>query len=222
MKYTIVLVFIILYFLIKNQDKNIFESFTGHIEALTNDIDIVLIGDSMLENGNYVDEDKTVSSCIKKTHKKNLVLAKDESTIDGIELQLNQIPDKLNNKNTYVFLSVGGNDLLNIYKYQKKDVNELFYVNYVFENYKQLVTDIKKKYNFKLVLLNIYYPKDNYYTRFHNIIKKWNDKLFEFARKNKIQILDITNLLHKKKHFTNGIEPSISGSQILADSITSY
>ena len=119
----------------------------------------------------------------KKNTYKNLVLAKDESTIDDIELQLNQIPDKLNSKNTYVFLSVGGNDLLDIYKYQKKDVNELFYVNYVFEKYKQLVTDIKKNYNFKLVLLNIYYPKDNYYMRFHNIIKKWNDKLFEFARK---------------------------------------
>ena len=49
-----------------------------------------------------------------------------------------------------------------------------------------------------------------------------NDKLFEFSRKNKIQMLDITNLLHKKKHFTNGIEPSVSGSQILAESITSY
>ena len=35
-------------------------------------------------------------------------------------------------------------------------------------------------------------------------------------------MLDITSLLHKKKHFTNGIEPSISGSQILAESITSY
>ena len=118
MKYAIVLVFIILFFLIKNQDKNIFESFTGHIEALTNDIDIVLIGDSMLENSNYVDKDKTVSSFIKKTHKKNLVLAKDESTVNDIELQLNQITDNLNNKNTYVFLSVGGNDLLEIYKYQ--------------------------------------------------------------------------------------------------------
>ena len=222
MKYAIVLVFIILFFLIKNQDKNIFESFTGHIEALTNDIDIVLIGDSMLENSNYVDKDKTVSSFIKKTHKKNLVLAKDESTVDDIELQLNQIPDNLNNKNTYVFLSVGGNDLLEIYKYQKKDTNELFYVNYVFENYKQLVTDIKKKYNFKLVLLNIYYPRDDDYIRFHKVIKKWNSKLFEFSKKNKIQMLDITSLLHKKKHFTNGIEPSISGSQILAESITSY
>ena len=222
MKYTIILVFIILYFLIKNKDKNIFESLTGHIEALTNNINIVLLGDSMLENGNYVDEDKTVSSCIKKTHKKNLVLAKDESKIDDIQLQLKRMPDKLNNKNTYVFLSVGGNDLLYIYKYQNKDVNKLFYINYVFENYKQLVTDIKKEYNFKLVLLNVYYPKDNYYTKFHNIIKKWNDKLFEFARKNKIQMLDVTNLLHKKKHFTNGIEPSVSGSKILANSITSY
>ena len=56
----------------------------------------------------------------KKTHKKNLVLAEDESKIDDIQLQLKRMPDKLNNKNTYVFLSVGGNDLLNIYKYQKK------------------------------------------------------------------------------------------------------
>tara|TARA_X000000368_G_scaffold356744_1_gene298880 strand:+ start:26 stop:694 length:669 start_codon:yes stop_codon:yes gene_type:complete len=222
MKYTIILVFIILYFLIKNKDKNIFESFTGHIEALTNDIDIVLIGDSMLENSNYVDEDKTVSSCIKKTHKKNLVLAKDKSTIDDIHLQLKQMPDKLNNKNTYVFLSIGGNDLLDVYKYHWGDVNELSYVISVFKNYKQLVTEIKQKYNFKLVLLNIYYPKDNYHSKFHNIIKKWNDKLFEFAIKNKIQMLDVTNLLHKKKHFTNGIEPSISGSKILANSITTY
>ncbi len=222
MKYTIILGFIILYFLIKNQDKNIFESLTGHIEALTNNIDIVLLGDSMLENSNYVDKDKTVSSCIKKTHKKNLVLAKDESKIDDIQLQLKQIPDKLNNKNTYVFLSVGGNDLLYTYKYQKKDVNKLFYVNYVFENYKQLVTDIKKKYNFKLVLLNIYYPESHYYSRFQKVIKKWNNKLFKFVRKNKIQMLDVTNLLYKKKHFIDGIEPSISGSQILADSITSY
>tara|TARA_Y100000022_G_C13229895_1_gene366811 strand:+ start:769 stop:1437 length:669 start_codon:yes stop_codon:yes gene_type:complete len=222
MKYTIFLVFIILFFLIKNKDKNIFESLTGHIEALTNNIDIVLLGDSMLENSNYVDKDKTVSSSIKKTHKKNLVLAKDESKIDDIQLQLKQIPDKLNNKNTYVFLSIGGNDLLYTYKYQKNHVNRLFYVDSLFKKYKQMVIEIKKKYKFKLVLLNIYYPESHYYSRFQKVIKKWNNKLFKFVRKNKIQMLDVTNLLYKKKHFIDGIEPSISGSEILAKSITSY
>ena len=210
------------YFLLKNQKKNIIESLTNNIEALTNNIDVVLIGDSMLENGNYVEDDKTVGANIKNTHKKTLVLAKDESMVADIKSQLKNIPEKLDNENTYIFLSVGGNDLLEIYKYQNKDINDFSHVDNVFSNYKNLVNFIKKKYNFNIVLLNIYFPKDDLYVKFHKIITKWNKKLLVFSKKNNFKFLDISKILYKKKHFTNGIEPSIIGSKILANSITQF
>ena len=121
MLYSILLILII-YFLLKNQKNNIIEALTNNIEALTNNVDVVLIGDSMLENSNYVKH--TVGLHIKKTHKKTTILAKDDSVVGDIKSQLVNIPKKLNNKNTYVFLSVGGNDLLEIYKYQNGNIDD--------------------------------------------------------------------------------------------------
>ena len=223
MQYILILLFFItLYFLLKIQKYNIIEALTNNIEALTNNIDVILIGDSILENSNYVNHNNTVGANIKNTHKKTLVLAKDESMVADIKSQLKNIPEKLDNENTYIFLSVGGNDLLEIYKYQNKDINDFSHVDNVFSNYKNLVNFIKKKYNFNIVLLNIYFPKDDLYVKFHKIITKWNKKLLVFSKKNNFKFLDISKILYKKNHFTNGIEPSIIGSKILANSITQF
>lgn len=215
----ILLFFIIVYFLLKNQKKNIIEALTNNIEALTNNIDVILIGDSILENSNYVNNTNTIGANIKNTHKKTLVLAKDNSVVDDIKSQLKNIPKKLDNKNTYVFLSIGGNDLLEFYKYQNKNINDFSYVDNVFSKYKKLVNFIKKKYKFQLVLLNIYYPKEELYIKFHKIIKTWNKKLSVLSKKNNYKFLDISKILYKKKHFTNGIEPSGEGSKLLANGI---
>jgi len=216
----ILLLFLILYFLLRNQKNNIIHSLTSNIEALTNNIDVVLVGDSMLENSNYVS--KTVGANIKNTHKNTIVLAKDESIVDDVIIQVKKIPKELNNKNTYVFLSIGGNDLLNIYKYSNKDIVDLSHVDVLFAKYIKTVDFITKKYKFKLVLLNIYYPQDYSYLKFHKIIKTWNEKLFSFSKNKNLQVLDVSKLLNKKKHFTNGIEPSEIGSVILADNIKSF
>jgi len=219
MLYSILLILII-YFLLKNQKNNIIEALTNNIEALTNNVDVVLIGDSMLENSNYVKH--TVGLHIKKTHKKTTILAKDDSVVGDIKSQLVNIPKKLNNKNTYVFLSVGGNDLLEIYKYQNGNIDDYSHIDEVFVKYKRLVNFIKKKYKFNIVLLNIYFPKDAMYVKFHKIIETWNKKLLKFSEKNSLKFLDVSKILYKKKHFTNGIEPSNKGSELLANGITSF
>jgi len=219
MLYSILLILII-YFLLKNQKNNIIEALTNNIEALTNNVDVVLIGDSMLENSNYVKH--TVGLHIKKTHKKTTILAKDDSVVGDIKSQLVNIPKKFNNKNTYVFLSVGGNDLLEIYKYQNGNIDDYSHIDEVFVKYKKLVNFIKKKYKFNIVLLNIYFPKDAMYVKFHKIIETWNKKLLKFSEKNSFKFLDVSKILYKKNHFTNGIEPSIIGSKILANSITQF
>ena len=223
MQYILILLFFItLYFLLKIQKYNIIEALTNNIEALTNNIDVILIGDSILENSNYVNHNNTVGANIKNTHEKTLVLAKDNSVVNDIKSQLKNIPKKLDNKNTYVFLSVGGNDLLEIYKYQNKHINDFSHINNVFSKYKKLVHFIKKKYKFNLVLLNVYYPKEVLYIKFHKIIKTWNKKLLGFSKKNKFKFLDISKILYKKIHFTNGIEPSDEGSKLLANGIGNF
>ena len=200
--YTIILLLIIIiYFLLKKQKKNIIEALTNNIEALTNNVDVVLIGDSMLENSNYVQPNDTVGANIKNTHKKTTVLAKDESLVSDIKSQLNNLPKKLNNKNTYVFLSVGGNDLLEIYKYQNNNITDFSHIDNVFAKYKQLANFIKKKYKFNIVLLTIYFPQDAMYLKFHEIIKKWNKKLLKFSEKNNFKFLDVGKVLNKKKTF---------------------
>lgn len=187
------------------------------IEYLTNTVDVVLVGDSILNNGNYVGSTHTVFVNVKKHNDNTVLLAKDNAVISDVVGQLEQFPDKLNNDNTHVFLSIGGNDLLN--HYSRNNVKDLSFVDSIFEKYKKLVVDIKHKYRFNLRLLNIYYPADESYLKFHKIIKRWNTKNLAFSKEMGLKTVDISNKLYKKIHFTKGIEPSVSGSKILAKAI---
>ena len=55
-----------------------------------------------------------ISYDILKTYTNNVYnYAKNESTIHDLYLQLDKIPTNMNNSNTYIFISAGGNDILN-------------------------------------------------------------------------------------------------------------
>ena len=209
------LLLILFYFIFKYKKKNI-------IEGLTEDTNIILVGDSMLENSNYVDEFSTIEYNLKKNHKNVIILANDNSTIENVKSQLHNMPEDYDNKNSYIFLSIGGNDLLNTYKYENNSTEYTFHIDEIFLKYKNLVNYIKERYKCKLVLLNIYYPKSKEYTKYHNIIDIWNNKLTNFSKDNNIETLDVTSILFKENHFTNGIEPSEIGSKLLASNIKNY
>jgi lysophospholipase L1-like esterase len=82
---------------------------------------IILLGDSILENSNYVEKYFNVESYIKKKHPHVLNLAQDQAVINNLSLQIKNLKQKKINKGDIIFVSVGGNDIMNHYRFKKKN-----------------------------------------------------------------------------------------------------
>jgi lysophospholipase L1-like esterase len=181
---------------------------------------IILLGDSMLENKLYVEKGKSIAELLKKMMDQNTILdyAVDGTTISGVYQQIKEIPADLNNANTYVFLSSGGNDIID--KAHKGSTNEN--IDSIFADYTKMVDAVKTKMNpANIILLNLYYPKSDDYKSYYRMITDWNKKLKEFSKNNNLQILETSNLLDKADDFTSKIEPSLVGGTKIASAISS-
>ena len=185
----------------------------------------ILLGDSILQNSAYVSDGKSVYELIKE--RKNgttFCFARDNSTIVDIYEQVGRIPNNLNNNTTTLFLSIGGNDILNHYVDKENDITETSILKPMFSSYKKLIEYIRSRFNnANIVLLDIYYPENMKYKQYHSIIKEWNAMLYEYANKNNYSVLKISNILTKPDDFSFGIEPSSAGGSKLVEAIlTNY
>jgi len=191
----------------------------------------LLLGDSILKNDLYVANGKSVDALLKEaTHGKTTCLAQNDATINNVYLQIDIIPESLISfsnsvkefKNTTIFLSIGGNDILE--QYNTKDSSDKTKIlNTIFTHYKKLVKSIQNAMpNALIVLLDIYYPDNIKYRQYHKIIRKWNEKLNLYARENHLNILQISQILTKPEDFTLEIEPSAIGSEKLVNAIMKY
>ena len=207
----LIFIFIILFFIFLFYHS----IFLTYKENFDKNKQIILLGDSILENSNYVEQYFNVESNIKKKHPYVLNLAQDRAVISNLSLQINNLKNKKIDKNDSLFISVGGNDILNYYRFKKKD--ETKQLNSIFNKYTKTILHLKKSIPSKIVLLNIYAPPN--IKDYHNIIDLWNKKQKEFASKNNIKILDIHSMVNHKNHFIKNIEPSHDGGRIIADAI---
>ena len=180
---------------------------------------IILLGDSILKNNDYVTNKYSVENFVRKKTKRHVYcFAKDDETIMDVYEQLDKIPIELNTENTDIFLSIGGNDIINNYNYLTNDLHKKNHLNKLFSNYSELVKSIEiKMNNANLFLLDIYYPKSFYYRSYIPIIEEWNDKLYE--KENDFKILRISKYLNDSKDFIYNIEPSRKGGEKIADMI---
>jgi len=175
---------------------------------------IILLGDSVFNNNSYVEKGKAVNDLLQKNTDENtriICLARNDSTINNIYQQLENVNIDLNDKLITVFLSVGGNDIMTL---QQKNVDDAF------EKYKTLIDAITTKLpNVKLVLLNVYYPPNA--SKYYSSIEKWNTNIdLEYESNNKnIYILKLENLLKEPSDFVFDIEPSITGGVKIANNI---
>ena len=194
----------------------------------SNTTTIVLLGDSILKNNAYVENGNSVEDIlIKKTEGRTRCLAKDQATIGSMKTQLDLVPPDLNNANTTVFLSVGGNDIIQTYveelKTYESDKDALIKV---FADYTDLVKRIRKQMNkAKLVLVDIYYPTSDKYKDYHPLIKDWNALLHQYAanKQNNIDgVLKISEVVTKSDDFTFDYEPSDKVGVKIADQIYKY
>lgn len=200
-------------------------SSTKITEGFNSDKIYILMGDSILKNNAYVADGKSVETLIRENNKQTLTLAEDHSKISDIFIQVNKLPIELNNSNTYIFLSAGGNNILAHYVDQNEDATDTSILKPMFSAYKNLIKSIQTRLpNAKIILLDIYYPDNLQYKQFHSIIKEWNEMLYDFANNKKNNIYDIiriSNHLTKNEDFSFGIEPSSNGGKKIANLILS-
>ena len=182
---------------------------------------IILIGDSMLQNKSYVTNGKSITNILEKITPQNTIFnyAVDGTTISGGYHQITKIPIEFNNSNTCIFLSAGGNDIID--RAQSGSTNEN--IDSIFDDYCKMVQSLKTKMNeSKITLLTLYYPYSKDYHLYYGMIKDWNKKLETFAKDKGFGILKTNNLLGYPTDFTSNIEPSETGGEKIATSILQH
>lgn len=181
-------------------------------------IKIVLAGDSIFDNKEYVIPGESVEQNLINNKNDVLLLAKDGAFVADLVHQLKKMPSNLNTPDTRLFISVGGNDIL--YKYKDRKIIDEKEINSVLEQYKNNILSIKNKFNIKIYLTNIYYPPLDKYVKLHKVIRYWNNEQKQFAEEHNLSLFNIDTLVTEIIHFSNEIEPSEIGSKLIADGIT--
>ena len=187
----------------------------------------ILLGDSIIKNNSYVKNGNGIDDILnKKTNGNTYCYAKNNSVIVDIYSQLDSIPSELNKKTSTIFLSVGGNDILNNYVDNNNDVNDFKPLDPMFKAYKKLIKSIQTKMNeTKIVLIDIYYPKNIKFSQYKPILEEWNKLVSDFMNdktNNITGIINISNILTNSSDFTLSIEPSESGGEKIAENILMY
>ena len=191
--------------------------FNSRKEGLTNNDNIVLIGDSILENSNYVPSGKSVVDLLKTKSSNVFNFAKDGATISDCYNQLDKIPDKLNKTETYIFISAGGNDILN----NKQQLNSSA-IQKLFNEYMDFVKAVRAKFgSAKINILNLYLPANPRYKTYKESIDQWNQLIKEYSSKigEMYNVVYLDTVLTAPEDFIYDIEPSVPASEKIANLI---
>ena len=173
---------------------------------------IVLLGDSILNNSNYVTAKESIDQILKEqTETEIMLLAQDGAVLQDVFAQIDKIPLEWNKPTTYIFLSIGGNDLLN------HPLNEI-YIHKLIEQYKLLIaTIIPRLPSANLYLLTLYYPKSAKYESYNEFISLWNKNVKELLPSS--NIIYLQNIINQDGDLVYQIEPSSKGGRKIADAI---
>ena len=213
MFYKLLIIFII--FFLASHSLGFIEKFDNN-----NKKNIILIGDSIFKNNSYVMPGNSLEDILNNKNNKPINLAIDNSTISDVYNQLESLPNNYNNSNSILFISIGGNDILNHYEYtDKRDDTKL---NKIFDEYQNLIHMLGEKLKTKIILTNIYHPFSNNYKDYYPLIDKWNILLEKYANKNNLTVMDIDSGIKDPKNLTDDIEPSKSGANIIANKILKF
>ena len=183
-------------------------------EGLTNNNDknnIILMGDSVLNNSNYVPKGKSVYDNLKTKLDNVLNVSEDGATINDLYLQLDKIPIELNSSETFIFISAGGNNILN--KQTNTDITQLF------DSFMDFLNELRAKLsNVKINIMNLYLPANPRFQSYQKSIDKWNHLINQNSSKvgEMYNVVDLNTLLTTYSDFVYDIEPSESGSEKIA------
>ncbi len=186
-------------------------------EGLTNNNYVILMGDSVLNNENYVPIGKSVYDILKKKINQVLNVSKDGATINDLYGQLDKIPIDVNNSETYIFISVGGNDILN--KRSELDSAEVIRL---FNTYMEFLKALRTKLgSVNINIMNLYQPANPRYRTYKQSIEEWNKLINQYSNKigEMYNVVDLNSLLTTPQDFVYDIEPSDTASDKIANLI---
>ena len=212
MYFIIFLLFIIIFFSQKILTIEYFENINSNV---------FLIGDSILQNKLYATPsiEDYLSETINEKHL--FFFAEDNTTISQCYSQVNRITISDNNNNSYIFVSIGGNDILNKIVYVDNPSPDI--LDNIISDYTDLIQFLLLKMDkMNIILLNIYYPTNSYFHKYYNYINKWNQFIKDFSEKNNCKLLDLTKFMNNSNDFSFGIEPSASGGKKISNHIINY
>ncbi len=191
--------------------------FKSKKEGLTNKNNIVLIGDSVLNNSSYVSPNKSVVDILKTKTTNVFDYAKNGATIQDCYEQLDKIPIDLNKSETYIFISAGGNDILNKNgQMSSEDINSLF------NRYMEFIKAVREKFgSTKINILNLYLPANPRYQAYKSSVEEWNNLIKDNANTvgEMYNIVDLYSMMTNLNDFIYDIEPSELASEKIANII---
>jgi len=235
-KWLIIFIFIIIIFILGFKSfPLLFESFTNtNVNDNKNknqSKNIVLIGDSILNNSVYVFEKQSVPELItfglikdnSNSNRKCYNFAKDGSIISDCYNQLSKLntgtTSELNIKT--IFVSAGGNNILNSFISIHSD--STIFINNLFAEYLKLIDAIKTACpSVDIVALNLYYPLKQSFKVTFPLIKQWNQLISDNSIKYGFKIIKLDELIVAEEDIVYDVEPSFIGGQKIADAICSY
>jgi hypothetical protein len=152
MYFIIFLFFIIIFFSQKILTIEYFENINSNV---------FLIGDSILQNKSYATP--SIEDYLSETinEKYLFFFAEDNTTISQCYSQVNRITITDNNK-SYIFVSIGGNDILNKIVYVDNPTPDI--LDNIISDYTDFIQSLLLKMEkMDIILLNIYYPTNIYF-----------------------------------------------------------
>jgi lysophospholipase L1-like esterase len=164
-----------------------------------------------------VSEGKSVYDILKTKTNNVYNFSKDGATINDLYRQLDKIPLDFNKSETYVFISAGGNDILN-----KKGQLNAIEIKTLFDSYMNFIKSLRAKLgSVNINILNLYLPSNPRYQSYESSIKTWNQFIQDYSNKigEMYNVIDLHSLLTSTQDFVYDIEPSESASVKIANAI---
>ena len=178
---------------------------------------IIFLGDSILNNSNYVDNSETVLYQFQQLVNTNIIMkAEDGAKLYNFSKQYNFLlnDNKYNNSNTYIIISIGGNDILGLTNKVSSNNNSEF--NELIKKYNEEISFLHSKIpKANILLVGLYYPIDTRFSIYKDFITKWNSNMVGLG----YPVIHLDTLITDKADIVSSIEPSPLGSKKIAKAI---
>ena len=188
---------------------------------------IALIGDSIFDNGGYVDEGDSVIEQLSRKLSENTkatLLAVDGDVTNDVYAQLENLPDDT----THAFISCGGNDALRIASVLNKPVESVGHAMDVFteiknqfeERYSRMVRAVCNKVE-NVTICTVHDSVPEYTERALTALSIFNEVILKEAFRVNAPVIDLRLLCNEAEDYSlvSPIEPSKHGAKKISDQI---